>query len=151
MHEADTVQLAVEVAAGSIRLVRVAGRLTPGGAQRVVAVVDAQCRLVETAHCAVAHVVVDLSCVSWFDDGALEVLVGARSATGAAGIALHIAGYSAHLLMLPVRARQVLTQFSSFPTAEVAVMALSERSRPGQEASTPAAAAAAGNPLLDER
>lgn len=122
MRTIDTVQVAVEVVSPAVRVVRVAGRLTVGGALRIANVVAAQCRLVDAG--ATTDLVVDLAGVGSFEPGAVEMLVRARENCASAQIGMHIAGCAAHLLMLPIHVRHLLTRFSSFPTVDAAIGSL---------------------------
>ena len=124
MRLIEIVQVAVDVVDPTLRVVRVAGRLTLEGARRIVTLLDGQCRLVESGGRHTTDVVVDLEGVSWFDPGALELLRFAGDNCRTAGISLHVSGCGARLPLLPFRVRQALAQFSSYPTADLAVTSL---------------------------
>ncbi|MCW2719586.1 STAS domain-containing protein [Pseudonocardia sp.] len=117
-------QLYVEKPATALRVITAAGRLDVAGAVRVVRLAEAQLDLAAAGHGALTHLVVDLSGVTSFEAGAVETLRHLRHGCATAGAQVHLAGCAGRLLLLPLRVRQVLTEFSTYPTLEVALAAL---------------------------
>jgi hypothetical protein len=127
MHTPDRVQLAVETPSAGFRLIRVAGSLGVEGAARLVRLTDMQLQVlgvVGVARHTVAHLLVDLAEVGHFGPGAVETLRHARHTGARAGIGVHLTGCAGRLTLLPVRVRQVLAEFSTFPSVEAAVAEL---------------------------
>jgi hypothetical protein len=127
MRTPDRVQLAVETPSAGFRLIRVAGALGVEAAARLVRLADMQLQVlgvVGVARHAVGHLLVDLAGVGHFGPGAVETLRHVRHTAARAGIGVHLTGCGGRLTLLPVRVRQVLTEFSTFPSVEEAVAEL---------------------------
>jgi hypothetical protein len=127
MRTPDRVQLAVETPSAGFRLIRVAGSLGVEAAARLVRLADMQLQVlgvVGVARHAVCHLLVDLAGVGHFGPGAVETLRHVRHTAARAGIGVHLTGCAGRLTLLPVRVRQVLTEFSTFPSVEEAVAEL---------------------------
>ncbi|MEK6440747.1 STAS domain-containing protein [Pseudonocardia sp. T1-2H] len=127
MRTPDRVQLAVETPSAGFRLIRVAGALGVEAAARLVRLADLQLQVlgvVGVARHTVGHLLVDLAGVGHFGPGAVETLRHVRHTAARAGIGVHLTGCGGRLTLLPVRVRQVLTEFSTFPSVEEAVAEL---------------------------
>jgi hypothetical protein len=127
MRTDNRVQLAVETPSAGFRLIRVAGALGVEAAARLVRLADMQLQVlgvVGVARHTVGHLLVDLAGVGHFGPGAVETLRHVRHTAARAGIGVHLTGCGGRLTLLPVRVRQVLTEFSTFPSVEEAVAEL---------------------------
>lgn len=119
-----TVQLSVDVPDPAVRVLWVNGYLDVAGAARLVRVVESQLLLVTSGLRDTRFLLVDLSGVAGFDPAALDLLRCLPPASRAAGVELYLTGCSSRLLMLPLRVRQALSRFSSYPTVESALQDL---------------------------
>lgn len=126
MHANERVQLSVEAPQERVRLIRVVGALDRAAVASLLRLVDAQLALISARRCRVTDLFVDLEGVSSFEPGGLEVLRQARHSTGTRGIGLHLTGCSARFHLLPLRARQLLAAFNTFPTIEVGLTAMAD-------------------------
>lgn len=117
-------QMAVESVDVRVRLIRVAGNLDRSTAASLLRMVDAQLQLRATGHCRFTDLLVDLENVRSFERGGLEAVRHARYSTGTRGVRIHLAGCAARFHLLPLRARQILGEFSTFPTVEIALLEL---------------------------
>lgn len=118
-------QIAVEAPDEAVRLIRIAGDLDRAAAARLLRLVDAQLDLVAARHRSVSHVLVDLECVRSFEPGGLDAVREARRTGAARGVRLHLVGCAGRSPLLPLRVCQVLAEFSTFPTVEIALAELS--------------------------
>ena len=118
-------QIAVEAPDEAVRLIRIAGDLDRSAAARLLRLVDAQLDLVAARHRSVSHVLVDLECVRSFEPGGLDAVREARRTSAARGVRLHLVGCAGRSPLLPLRVCQVLAEFSTFPTVEIALAELS--------------------------
>ena len=134
MRPGERVQLMMEAPEETLRLIRVCGPLDRAAAACVLRLVDAQLLLHRSGLRTLTDVVVDLEGASSFEPGGLESLRHLRHSAGRHGIAVHLAGCASRSHLLPLRARTVLTEFDTFPTAEVAV---SELTRATAQAAEP--------------
>ena len=117
-------RMAVESVDVRVRLIRVAGNLDRTTAASLLRMVDAQLQLHTTGHCQFTDLLVDLEHVRSFERGGLEALRHARYSTGTRGVRIHLAGCAGRFHLLPLRARQILGEFSTFPTVEIALVEL---------------------------
>jgi hypothetical protein len=124
MRTIQTIQMAVESPGDGIRVIRTAGTLDRQAAARLLRLVDAQIAQAAAGHTSLAHLIIDLANINRFEPGGMETLHQHRSAGRTNQVGLHLAGGGGRLALLPVRVRQLLRDFSTFPTAEVAVAAL---------------------------
>lgn len=121
-------QMAVEAPHAWARVIRFAGVLDRGGAASILRMVDAQLELHSARHCRLTDLLLDLEHVRSFERGGLEAVRHARHSTARRSIRLHLVGCSARLHLLPLRARQLLCEFSTFPTLEIALAELARTS-----------------------
>lgn len=133
----QTLQMAVESPVEGIRVVRTAGSLDRQSAAGLLRLVDAQIALVAGGHRTAAHLIVDLENVNRFDPGGMETLHTHRAVGRDRGVQLHLAG-GGRLMQLPIRVRQLLRDFSIFPTTEIAVAALAGPARTPPQDPAPA-------------
>lgn len=138
----------VEAPATAVRLLRVAGRLDRPAATRVLRLVDVQLQHISTHRYTagrgdVAALVIDLGAVSSFEPGGLETLRHAPYSAARRGIGVHLCGCGGRIGLLPLRARQLFAEFSTFPTAELAVDTLTSTDT-GTSTGTGSRAAGAG-------
>jgi len=124
MTTIQVMQMAVESPAAGIRVIRTAGTLDRQAAARLLRLVDAQIAQAAGGHTSLAHLIVDLANISRFEPGGMETLHHHRSTGRTNQVGLHLTGGGGRLALLPVRVRQLLRDFSTFPSAEVAVAAL---------------------------
>lgn len=124
MHGSGALQVTIEVPIPVARLIRVAGRLDRSAARCVLRLVDAQLAVAAGGHRAVAHLVIDVEAVSCFEPGGLEVLRDAVPHADRHGVTLWVSGCGGRVHLLPLRSRQALGLFRTFPTAELALDAL---------------------------
>jgi ABC-type transporter Mla MlaB component len=124
MRTIQTLQMAVESPAPGIRVIRTAGTLDRQAAARLLRLVDAQIAQAAAGHASLTHLIVDLANVNRFEPGGMETLHQHRSAGRTQDVGLHLTGGGGRLALLPVRVRHLLRDFSTFPSAEVAVAAL---------------------------
>lgn len=117
-------QLTVDTVGPGTRLIRAVGTLDRGTAARLLRLVDAQLALVRGGRRAFAGLVLDLAGIRHFEEAGVQALRHVRYSCARLGIAVHLTGGTERGVLLPVRARQVLGEFSNFPTVEVAVTAL---------------------------
>ncbi|MBW0102298.1 STAS domain-containing protein [Pseudonocardia sp. KRD291] len=137
-------QMAVETPDERVRLIRLAGTLDRTAAASLLRLVDAQLDLVAAGHRHLTDLLVDLESVRSFEPGGLETVRHARHSTGARGVRIHLVGCSGRLHLLPLRACQVIGEFSTFPTAEIALAELARTSStalPGPGTARPGAPA----------
>ena len=135
-------QMAVEAPDEWVRVIRVSGTLDGAAAARLLRLVDAQLQLVMTGHRQVTELLIDLEGVNCYQRGGLETLRHARYSTAARGVALHLAGCSSRLHQLPLQVRQLVAEFSNFPTVEVALAVVCRAST-----TTPATGATTATPV----
>jgi anti-anti-sigma regulatory factor len=121
-------QMAVEAPHAWARVIRFAGILDRGAAASILRMVDAQLELHAARHCRLTDLVLDLEHVRSFERGGLEAIRHARHSTARRSIRLHLVGCSARLHLLPLRACQLLGEFSTFPTLEIALAELARTS-----------------------
>lgn len=133
MDADDRFQMAVEAPADRVRLIRVVGALDRAAAAGLLRLLDAQLELIAARHCRVTDMLVDLEGVSSYEPGGLETVRHARHATAARDVRVHLTGCSGRFHQLPLRARRLLAEFSTFPTVEVALATLA----PGADATAP--------------
>ncbi|RZT87298.1 anti-anti-sigma regulatory factor [Pseudonocardia sediminis] len=131
-------RMAVEAPDDHVRMIRVAGNLDRAAAAGLLRLIDAQVRLHRSGHRRLTHLLVDLEAVHSFEPGGLQVLRHARHSTAGHGVGLHMAGCSGRLHLLPLRARQVLGEFSTFPTVEIALTELTGVPRSSDSGDLPA-------------
>lgn len=123
MRPGDEVQLIVETE-GTVRLIRFHGPADRSGMARLLRLIDAQLDLVEAGRATITDVIVDLDGASSYDPGGLQTLRHARYSAGTRGIGFHLTGLAARVPLMPLNARQVVGDFSTFPTIEIALTAL---------------------------
>lgn len=124
MRHDHRVQMTVEAPGACVRLIRVCGPLDRGSAAGLSRLIDAQLELIRAGRADTADLLIDFAEVSSYEPGGLEVLRHARHSARRHGIGLHLSGWAARSHLLPLRVRQVITEFHSFPTIEIAVAAL---------------------------
>lgn len=133
----QTLQMAVESPAEGIRVIRTAGTIDRQAAAGLLRLIDAQIALAATGRTGTAHLIIDLANVNRFEPGGMETLHQHRDAGREHAVTLHLTGGGGRLSLLPVRVRQLLRDFSTFPTTEVAVAELTA-DRPDDEDPTTA-------------
>lgn len=122
----ERVQLTVETPESGLRLIRVTGALDRAAAATLLRLLDAQLHEAAGRRLRTTHVLVDLSGVRSFEPGGLETLRHARHCAARSGIGIHLTGCTDRSPHLPLRACQLLTEFHTYPTTEVALAALTD-------------------------
>lgn len=123
MRLIQTLQMAVESPVEGIRVIRTAGTLDQPAAADLLRLVDAQIgRLVGGG--TTGHLIIDLANVNRFEPGGMETLHRHRRIGSDRAVRLHLTGGGGRLLLLPIRVRQLLREFSTFPTTDVAIEVL---------------------------
>ncbi len=116
--------LAVEKPGIGVRVIRAAGVLDQSGAAHVLRLVDAQHYTLDGHSAGISHVVIDLADIREFHADGLDILARARDIAHAEGCTLHLTGCGARIMLLPIRVRQGLSQFDTYPTLDAALTAL---------------------------
>lgn len=120
--------LTVETPVASVRLIRVAGRLDRTAAASVLRLLGVQLELIREWHRAVTDLVIDVGAVQCFEPGGLDSLRHAPYSAGRRGLGVYLSGCGGRAHLLPLHARKALSEFRTFPSADVAVRVLA-RSR----------------------
>lgn len=116
--------MTVETPRPGVRLLCVAGQLDRPAAARVLRLVGIQLELITASRRSPACLVIDLGEVSSVEPGGLESLRHAPYSAACRGVAVHLSGCVGRTNLLPRRTRELLREFSTFPTAEQAVRTL---------------------------
>ena len=116
--------LAVEKPGIGVHVIRAAGVLDQSAAAHVLRLVDAQHHTLDVHPTGIRHVVIDLADIGEFRADGLDILARARDIAHAQGCTLHLTGCAARIMLLPLRVRQVLSHFNTYPTLEAALAAL---------------------------
>lgn len=124
MRSIQTLQMAVESPTRDVRVIRTAGTLDRHAAAALLRLLDGQIAVVGDADSTLTHLIIDLANVSRFEPGGMETLHQHRGIGHDRKVRLHLAGAGGHLCQLPVRVRQLIRDFSTFPTTEAAIVAL---------------------------
>jgi len=140
MRTIRTLQMAVESPADGIRVIRTAGTIDRQAAAGLLRLVDAQIAQVAAGRTSTTHLIIDLANVDRFEPGGMETLHQHRSAGRCREVGLHLTGGGGRLSLLPLRVRQLLGDFSTFPTTEIAIADLTGQPSPAES----------GRPGLDE-
>jgi hypothetical protein len=107
-----------------VYVIRAAGVLNMSAASRLLRVLDAHLALVDQARSPTRHVVIDLSATVAADAPALDALKHAAYTTGRLHLGLHLVGSGRLIANLPLSAHRHLSRFSSYPTVQAALRAL---------------------------
>jgi anti-anti-sigma factor len=103
--------LATSVPAPGIHLVRAWGELDIIGAEQLAACLAGQITSRP------AHLIVDLTGLSFLGDSGISELVRARTVAERSGTRLHVAGTATPAVRRPMLASRLLTVFGCYPTA----------------------------------
>jgi anti-anti-sigma regulatory factor len=107
-----------------VYVIRAAGVLDMSAVSRLLRVLDAHLALVDQARSPTRHVVIDLSATAAADAAALDALKHATYSTGRLHLGLHLVGTGRLIANLPLSAHRHLSRFSSYPTVQAALHAL---------------------------
>lgn len=105
----------------SVQVIHAAGVLDTPAVARLLRLIDARLALVDQGHSVIRHIVIDLGTTRTADTTALTLLDPTATHPH---VRLHLAGTGHLTANLPLAAHRHLSRFSTYPTVEAALHAL---------------------------
>lgn len=121
---APTTSSAVPTPHPQVQVIPAAAVLDTPAVARLLGLLDARLALVAQGHSPARHIVIDLSDTRAADTPALAALHHAAHTTRLRHVGLHLAGTGRLIANLPLSSHRHLSHFSTYPTVQAALHAL---------------------------